>query len=84
MADFQSIWALLTGVLSILAMIPLSIRYINRQLPTKKLQPMFELLGDASSLLLSCTEEGLLYGRKVQNYESQLSQYVTHGVTVQA
>ncbi|TFK85936.1 hypothetical protein K466DRAFT_664142 [Polyporus arcularius HHB13444] len=74
MADFQYIWAIVTGVLSILAMIPLAVRYINSQLPTKKLQPMFELLGDANSLLLSCVEEGLVYGRKAQNYETTLSQ----------
>lgn len=77
MADFQSTWAIVTGVLGILTIIPGSLLYIHSQLPSQKLRPMFEALKEADDLLFTCIEEGLVYGANADTYRSTLYVYVT-------
>ncbi|RPD59274.1 hypothetical protein L226DRAFT_561285 [Lentinus tigrinus ALCF2SS1-7] len=74
MANFEFSWAIFTGVFSIVVVIPGSLLYIHSQLPSQKLRPMFETLTEAEELLLSCTEEGLVYGAKAEGFRSKLDQ----------
>lgn len=76
MADFQLTWGIFTGVISIVTVIPACLLYIHSQLPSQKLRPMFESLKEADELLLTCVEEGLVYGTNADLYRSALNLYV--------
>lgn len=77
MATFEFTWGLFTGVFSIFVVIPGCLVYLHSQLPSQRLGPMFEILQEAEELLLSCTEEGLVYGLKAESFRSKLDQYVS-------
>ena len=81
MANFEFTWGLFTGVFSIFVVIPGCLVYLHSQLPSQKLGPMLQILQEAEELLLSCTEEGLVYGQKADSFRSELDQYVSwpHG-----
>ena len=72
MANFDLSWSLFTGLFSIFAVIPGCLIYIHCQLPSQKLGPMFQSLKDAEELLLTCVEDGLVYGTNANTYRSTL------------
>lgn len=76
MANFDLSWSLFTGLFSICAVIPGCLIYIHCQLPSQKLRPMFESLKEADEFLLTCVEEGLVYGSDADWYRSELDAYV--------
>ncbi len=76
MASFDSIWNIALGVLSIVLAIQAIWRHLKRKLPSKRVRRMFQLLDDADALLLSCGEEGLVYGEKAEGFRRNLARYV--------
>ncbi|RPD57826.1 hypothetical protein L226DRAFT_309565 [Lentinus tigrinus ALCF2SS1-7] len=73
MMDFQSLWSILLGVLSIVLALLGTWSFVNTQLPSKNLHTMFDMLDDTDGLLLSCKEEGLVPVDAADDFRTKLA-----------
>ncbi|KAI0364015.1 hypothetical protein BV20DRAFT_983451 [Pilatotrama ljubarskyi] len=79
MAVFSDVWDIVIGVLSIVAGVPLIVRYVHKQLPSKKLQVLLDLLDDTSTLFTSCIEQGLVNESAAAEFQTQLTKLRDRG-----